>query len=110
MRRLRSSFCYITAYANAACTVYIAVTAVQVNETPAVYHLSTPLHTVITNPSSTNNIRSAYPEFKRKLFQASNEEEEGELAVALPAGSVKKIGSGGENMVSQANDALVDGE
>lgn len=56
------------------------------------HSLATPLKTAVTTPCNSTNIRSIYPEFKRRLYQATNEAEEGELAIVLPAGTVKKAG------------------
>lgn len=64
-----------------------------VNAIEASFHLAAPLTTAITTPSGANNIRSSYPELKRRLYSAANEAEEGELAIVLPTGTVKKANS-----------------
>lgn len=66
------------------------INSVKVGPASCNFVLNTPLASAIAAGSSTQNIRSAYPEFKRKLYQAVNEGEEGELAITLPPDTVKR--------------------
>lgn len=80
-----------------------------VNGLPATFVYNQAIKNVLNTPPASNNIRSTYPEFKRKLFQATNEEEEGELGILLPPGSVKKAGSRGASLVP-GGAATADGD
>ena len=73
------------------------------------WHLSTPVQTAVTTPCNSNNIRSAYPELKRRLYQATNEAEEGELAIVLPAGTVRKAGATRNDSLAPLANGAVDG-
>jgi hypothetical protein len=73
------------------------------------WHLSTPVQTAVATPCNSTNIRSAYPELKRRLYQATNEAEEGELAIVLPAGTVRKAGATRNDSLAPLASGAVDG-
>ena len=66
-----------------------------------------PLAATSNNPTFTatdeKDVRSAYPELKRKLFVAETEADKGELAIGLPASLVKKVENTAEGQQAQAS-------
>ena len=58
-------------------------------------------------PTDPKDIQAAYPELKRKLYAAANEGDEGELAISLPVGTIKRSGQGADGMTPAATPAAV---